>query len=41
VSEQKAKNCFGKNNSSIAEGLSYLIIDRLKEKVESRKKYKK
>jgi hypothetical protein len=41
VSEQKAKDCFGKNNSSIAEGLSYLIIDRLKEKVESRKKYKK
>ena len=41
VSEQKAKDCFGKNNSSIAEGLSLLIVERLREKIESRKKYKK
>jgi hypothetical protein len=41
VSEKKAKACFGKNSNSIAEDLSYLIIDRLKEKIESRKKYKK
>lgn len=41
VSEQKAKACFGKNSKEIAEELSHLIIDRLKEKVESREKYKK
>jgi len=40
ISEQKAKDAFGGSTVEISGKIAGLIIDRLLEKIESRKKYK-
>jgi len=40
VSEQKAKDAFGGSAKEISENITELILERLLQKIESRKKYK-
>lgn len=40
VSEQKAKDAFGGSTKEISEKITELILERLLQKIESRKKYK-